>query len=56
MEILLGNMSAQLEKSALKWADVITVPSKQMYEEYIKNGFNVSYVPNGIDISSFPKE
>jgi glycosyltransferase involved in cell wall biosynthesis len=51
-----GNMSAQLEKNALKWADVITVPSKQMYEEYIKNGFNVSYVPNGIDFSSFPKD
>ena len=51
-----GVISEKLEKNALKWADVITVPSKQMYEEYIKNGYNVSYVPNGIDISSFPKD
>jgi glycosyltransferase involved in cell wall biosynthesis len=51
-----GIISKKLEKNALKWADVITVPSKQMYEEYLKNGYNVSYVPNGIDISSFPKD
>ncbi|MBT7824720.1 MAG: glycosyltransferase family 4 protein, partial [Thaumarchaeota archaeon] len=51
-----GIISKKLEKSALEWADVITVPSKQMYEEYLKNGYNVSYVPNGIDISSFPKD
>ena len=51
-----GVISEKLEKNALKWADVITVPSKQMYEEYVQNGYNVSYVPNGIDISSFPKD
>jgi len=50
-----GNMSSKLEKNALQWADAITVPSKQMYDEYVKIGLNVSYVPNGIDISSFPK-
>ncbi|MDB4840948.1 glycosyltransferase family 4 protein, partial [Nitrosopumilus sp.] len=44
-----------LEKNALQWADAITVPSKQMYDEYVKIGLNVSYVPNGINISSFPK-
>ena len=50
-----GNMSSKLEKNALQWADAITVPSKQMYDEYVKIGLNVSYVPNGINISSFPK-
>tara|TARA_B100001142_G_scaffold44928_1_gene41132 strand:- start:1010 stop:2026 length:1017 start_codon:yes stop_codon:yes gene_type:complete len=50
-----GNISSKLEKNALQWADAITVPSKQMYDEYVKIGLNVSYVPNGINISSFPK-
>ncbi len=51
-----GSISSKLEKNALKWADAITVPSKEMYEEYTKNGYKVSYVPNAIDISSFPKD
>ncbi len=51
-----GNISKKLEKNALKWADVITVPSKEMYEEYTKNGYKVTYIPNAIDISSFPKD
>ena len=48
-----GSISEKLEKNALKWADEITVPSKEMYQEYVKNGYKVSYVPNAIDISSF---
>ena len=48
-----GSLSEKLEKNALKWADKITVPSKEMYQEYVKNGYKVSYVPNAIDISSF---
>jgi glycosyltransferase involved in cell wall biosynthesis len=51
-----GSISSKLEKNALKWADAITVPSKEMYEEYTKNGYHVSHVPNAIDISSFPKD
>lgn len=50
-----GSISSKLEKNALKWADAITVPSKEMYEEYTKNGYHVSHVPNAIDISSFPE-
>ena len=49
-----GSVSSKLEKNALKWADAITVPSKEMYEEYTKNGYKVSHVPNAVDISSFP--
>ncbi len=52
----MGRLSAKLERNALKWADVITVPSKEMYGEYLKKGYKVSYVPNGIDISSFTPE
>ena len=48
-----GSISKKLEKNALKWADEITVPSKEMYQEYVKNDYKVSYVPNAIDISSF---
>jgi len=51
-----GGLSAKLEKNALEWADIITVPSKDMYEEYLKKGYKVFYVPNAIDISSFPQE
>ncbi|KAF6246713.1 glycosyl transferase family 1 [Nitrosopumilus sp. b3] len=51
-----GTLSEKLEKNALQWADVITVPSKEMYEEFTKNGYKVYYVPNAIDISSFPKD
>ena len=48
-----GSLSEKLEKNALNWADKITVPSKEMYQEYVKNDYKVSYVPNAIDISSF---
>jgi len=52
----MGRLSAKLERNALEWADVITVPSKDMYEEYLKKDYKVFYVPNAIDISSFPQE
>jgi len=53
---VIGGLSQKLEKSALKWADAITVPSKEMYEAYTKKGYKVFHVPNAIDISSFPEE
>jgi len=52
----LGGMSQKLEKNALTWADAITVPSKEMYDEYTKKGYKVFHVPNAIDISSFPEK
>ncbi len=51
-----GGISKKLEKNALKWADVITVPSQEMYDEYTKEGYKVTVVPNAIDISSFPND
>ena len=52
----LGKLSQKFEKNALTWADAITVPSQEMYEEYIKKGYKVFHVPNAVDISSFSKE
>ncbi len=51
-----GKLSNKFEKNALTWADAVTVPSKEMYELYTKNGYEVYLVPNAIDISSFPTE
>jgi glycosyltransferase involved in cell wall biosynthesis len=52
----MGGLSAKLEKNALEWADIITVPSKLMYEKYLKKGYKVFYIPNAIDISSFSQD
>ena len=48
-----GNISKKYEKIALKWADAISVISKEAYEHYTHLGYNVYQVPNAIDISSF---
>ncbi|MBI3842878.1 MAG: glycosyltransferase family 4 protein [Thaumarchaeota archaeon] len=50
----IGNLSDSLEKDALRWADVITVISKEAYDHYTKLGFSVVHVPNAIDIPSLP--
>lgn len=48
----IGNISEKYEKIALKWADAITVISKEAYDHYAHLGYNVYQVPNAIDISS----
>jgi glycosyltransferase involved in cell wall biosynthesis len=53
---IVGAISAQLEKNTLDWADVITVPSKEMYKEFLRKGYHVFHVPNAINIDSFPSE
>ncbi len=50
-----GKISSSYEKDALRWADAITVISKEAYDYYTKLGFQVSLVPNAIDISSLPQ-
>ena len=50
-----GKLSNKLEKKALNWADALVVQSKEMCEIYKKQGFNVHYIQNAIDISSYPK-
>lgn len=50
-----GFLSEKYEKFALKWADVITVSSKEMLDYYKKKGYNVTFTPNALDIDSLPK-
>jgi len=60
IEILYGKLTSKLsnkfEKNALNWADAVTAGSKETYEYYTKLGFNVSFIPNALDINSLPSE
>ena len=47
-----SNISKNYENNALKWADAITVVSKEAQEHYEKLGFKTYHIPNAIDISS----
>ncbi len=51
-----GNISEKYEKDALSWADAITVISKESFKHYSNLGFDVTQIPNGIDISSFDQK
>ena len=48
----LASISSKYEKNALKWADAITVISKEAFDHYTNLGYNVFQVPNAIDISA----
>ena len=48
----LASISSKYERNALKWADAITVISKEAFDHYTNLGYNVFQVPNAIDISS----
>ena len=48
----LASISSKYERNALKWADAITVISKEAFDYYTDLGYNVFQVPNAIDISS----
>ena len=48
-----GKISKKYEKDALKWADVITVVSKESFDYYNTLGYKVFQVPNAIDVLSF---
>ena len=49
-----GKFSKKYENSALQWADVITVVSKDAQEHYKKLGFNTHHILNAINIDSLP--
>ena len=51
-----GNISNKYEKDALRWADAITVISKEAYEYYTNLGYKVFQIPNAIDISSLSSD
>ena len=48
----LASISSKYEKNALKWADAITVISKEAFDHYANLGYNVFQVPNAIDTLS----
>ena len=49
-----GNFSKKYENSALQWADVITVVSKDAQVYYKKLGFDTEHIPNAVNIDSLP--
>ena len=51
-----SNMSKKYEKTALSFADVITVNSNEGYNYYTEMGFNVVQIPNAIDLNIIPKK
>ena len=51
-----GKLSGSYEKDALSWADAVTVITKEAHDYYKKQGFDVHYIPNAIDISSLPSK
>jgi len=51
-----SNISKNYEEKALNWADSITAVSKEVCEYYSKFGFNVRYIPNAVNLDSFPKK
>jgi len=48
----IGKISKKYEKDALKWADAITVVSKESFDYYNTLGYKVFQVPNAIDVLS----
>ncbi len=51
-----GKAVSSYENDALRWADAITVISKEAYEHYSKLGFNIFYIPNAINVNSLPSQ
>ncbi|MGY5146780.1 MAG: glycosyltransferase family 4 protein [Candidatus Nitrosopumilus sp. bin_7KS] len=49
-----GNLTNNFERNALKWADVITVISKEADEYYKKLGFKTIQIPNAINLKNLP--
>ncbi len=52
----LSKVSNQLEKNSLKWADAITVASKEIQNHYKNLGYDTYYIPNAINIEDLPTE
>lgn len=52
----IGKISGTVEEEALRWADVITVISKETQDYYQKTGHKTYYIPNAIDLNSLPQD
>ena len=53
---ILGNLSGKFERNVLKYADAITVASKDIQKHYSQLGYNSHYIPNAIDLESLSKQ
>jgi len=51
-----GNLTNNFERNALKWADAITVISKEAHEYYAKLGFKTIQIPNAINLKNLPED
>ncbi len=47
------NISEKYEINALSWADAVTTISKESLDYYSNHGYNVTQIPNGLDLSLF---
>jgi len=50
------NLMNNFERNALKWADAITVISKEAHEYYTKLGFKTIQIPNAINLKNLPQD
>jgi glycosyltransferase involved in cell wall biosynthesis len=53
---VLGRLIRLAEKQALRWANAVTAVSSRVAEHYSRQGFNVVYIPNAIDLDDLPEE
>jgi len=53
---LLGRLSGWFEKRALGWADAVTAVSREAAQKYRGLGFEVTHVPNAVDLEQMPAE
>ena len=51
----IGKISSTVEEEVLGWADAITAISKEAQDYYQKMGYKAYYIPNAIDLNSFPQ-
>ena len=51
-----GTLSKKYEIDALKWADAITVVTKEAHEYYTKLGFKTIQIPNAINLKNLPQD
>ncbi|MDJ0270073.1 MAG: glycosyltransferase family 4 protein [Aigarchaeota archaeon] len=51
-----GRAAGWLERRAIKWADAVTVVSREAAEAYSAMGFEVAHIPNAIDLKKLPSD
>ena len=52
----IARVAGWLERRAIRWADAVTVVSREAAKAYGEMGFDVSYIPNAIDLKKLPSD